>query len=223
MIRWTVSLAIVVASTFGAGAASMGKEVEPPWQKAASPSVAAVANWVIGSGDNRGLPFLIVDKAAADVAVFDAKGDFRGEAPALVGMARGDVVDADIGDRPLSTITPSERITQAGRFFAQFGSSEGMSDVLWIDFRTSLSLHPVVTSNPNERRLERLDSVSSDDNRITFGCVNVSEQFYRSVVKSVFADGVGIVYIVPEIDKLRNVFPKIETYAEAAARTTSGA
>ena len=55
-----------------------------------SRTVATLAVRVVDSGDNQGLPFIIVDKPAARVLVFDAKGELTGEAPALLGMARGD-------------------------------------------------------------------------------------------------------------------------------------
>lgn len=209
MIRWITPIIIAVASPLGVGAAPIA-EAEQAGQAAAPSSAAAVANWVISSGDNRGLPFLIVDKLTADVAVFDEGGHLRGRSPALVGMARGDVVVADIGNRPFAKIISSEKITEAGRFFAQFGPSEDMPEVLWLDYKTSLSLHPVITSNPSEKRLERLMSESSDDNRVTFGCINISEEFYRSIIKAVLSSGVGIVYVVPEVRRLGSVFPGFE-------------
>ncbi len=48
-----------------------------------------VADWVVDSGDNRGMPFVIVDKMDAKVFVFDADGRLRGAAPALLGRGAG--------------------------------------------------------------------------------------------------------------------------------------
>ncbi len=39
-----------------------------------------MADWVVDSGDNRGMPFAIVDKTDAKVFVFDADGRLRGAA-----------------------------------------------------------------------------------------------------------------------------------------------
>jgi hypothetical protein len=58
-----------------------------------------VADWVVDSDDNRGMPFVIVDKIDAKVFVFDANGQLRGATPALVGLARGDDSIPGIGDR----------------------------------------------------------------------------------------------------------------------------
>ena len=56
--------------------------------EAASGDARAVANWVATSGDNRGLPFVIVDKIDAKVFVFDATGALLGAAPALLAAYR---------------------------------------------------------------------------------------------------------------------------------------
>ena len=73
------------------------------------------ADWVVDSGDNRGLPFLIVDKVAARVFVFHADGRLSSAAPALLGQARGDDSTPGIGNRQMAGIRPKERTTPAGR------------------------------------------------------------------------------------------------------------
>ena len=39
-----------------------------------SEAVTQLTNWVIASGDNGGLPFIVIDKVAAKVFVFDVQG-----------------------------------------------------------------------------------------------------------------------------------------------------
>ncbi|MDF2901504.1 MAG: hypothetical protein K0Q62_1563, partial [Phenylobacterium sp.] len=136
-----------------------------------------VADWVAATRDNRGLPYMIIDKVSAQVFVFGADGQLRGATPALLGVARGDRSLPGIGDLKLSDIRPEDRTTPAGRFLAAYGPAIGSKDVLWVDYDTAVSLHPVVTSNPKERRLQRLTSPSPDDNRITYGCINVASGF----------------------------------------------
>jgi len=65
-----------------------------------------VADWVIDSGDNHGLPFVIIDKVDAKVFVFYADGRLRGAAPALLGLARGDDSTPGIGNRKMSSMRP---------------------------------------------------------------------------------------------------------------------
>src|SRR5688572_10815261 len=58
--------------------------------ESASREARQVADWVVDSGDNGHLPFVIVDKVEAKVFVFFADGRLRGAAPALLGLALGD-------------------------------------------------------------------------------------------------------------------------------------
>ncbi len=171
-----------------------------------SRDVASLAVRIVDSGDNQHLPFVIVDKPSARVLVFDAEGALVGMAPALIGMARGDEAAPGIGELEVSKIPVDERTTEAGRFLARLGPAKGMDSVLWVDFDTSLSLHPVVTSNPKEHRLQRLRSASSDERRITHGCINVPADFYKDVVQATFAGTAGVVYILPDSKPLDVVF-----------------
>ncbi|MDP3905731.1 L,D-transpeptidase [Novosphingobium sp.] len=172
----------------------------------ASREARQVADWVVLQADNQGLPFIIVDKVNAKVFVFDAVGLLRGAAPVLLGMAKGDIAPADIGSRKLSAISSSERITAAGRFITSAGHNQANKDILWIDYVSSMSLHPVITTNPAERRLKRLQSPSVLDNRISFGCINVPANFYETVVRTTFTNTTGITYILPEIASIYQVF-----------------
>jgi hypothetical protein len=172
----------------------------------ASRDARHIADWVMDSGDNRGLPFVIIDKTEARIFVFDAGGWIVGAAPALLGLARGDDTVPGIGDRELSAIRPEERTTPAGRFVAQLGMSSRGEDVVWVDYDSGVSLHRVVTSNPRERRLERLATPTPADNRISYGCINVPAAFYDKVVVPAFTGTVGIVYILPETRPAAMVF-----------------
>ena len=171
-----------------------------------SPEVRQVADWAMSSGDNGGLPFVIVDKIGAKVFVFDATGLLRGASTALLGFAHGDDSTPGIGTRKLATIRPEERTTPAGRFVATLGH-DLQGDILWVDYDAAISLHRVVTGNPGDHRLERLASNSPLDKRISYGCINVPAQFYESVILKAFTGTSGIVYILPEEHKLENVFP----------------
>lgn len=165
-----------------------------------------VADWVVDSGDNRGMSFVIVDKKDAKVFVFDAEGRLRGAAPALLGLGRGDDSIPGIGDRKLSDIRPEERTTPAGRFMASLGINYGGKDVLWVDYDLAVSLHRVITTNPKERRLQRLATPTPLDNRISFGCINVPVEFFNNVVSPAFSGTSGIVYVLPETRSNKEIF-----------------
>jgi len=187
-----------------------------------SEALAQVANWVIASGDNGGMPFIVIDKVAAEVLLFDAEGQVVGKAAALLGVTPGDDSAPGVGDRELSEIKPEDRTTPAGRFVARFGPASGNRNVLWVDYATSISLHAVVTRNKKERRLQRLRSATPDDNRITFGCINVPAPFYEKVVRALLKDAGGVVYILPETKPLNEVFPMFRVQDQASFQVQAG-
>ena len=175
-------------------------------QEGASRDARQVADWVMNSGDNRKMPFVIVDKMDAKVFVFDAEGRLLGAAPALLGLARGDHSVPGIGDRKLSTIREDERTTPAGRFVASLDRNLQGGEILWVDYEASISLHPVITTEPQERRLQRLDSLDPLEHRISYGCINVPEQFYKRIVSPAFKETDGVVYVLPEVLSIKEVF-----------------
>lgn len=171
-----------------------------------SPAARHVADWVVDSGNNGSRPFVIVDKVEAKVFVFDARGSLRGAAPALLGQAQGDHTVPGIGQRKLSTIRPEERTTPAGRFVASLDRDVHGQEVLWVDYDAAISMHRVITSNPKERRQQRLDSLTPMEHRISYGCINVPVKFYDTVVSPTFKGTDGIVYVLPETRTAREVF-----------------
>jgi hypothetical protein len=171
-----------------------------------SEAMVKVMNWVLATHDNGDVPYMIIDKVGAEVFVFDAAGQFMGKTPALVGSARGDDSAPGVGDRELSNIPKEDRTTPAGRFVAKFGHAYGGKKVLWVDYATSISMHPVITANKKERREQRLASPTTKDNRITYGCINVPTGFYKNVVSPLFTGTNGIVYILPDTQPLNAIF-----------------
>ena len=190
-------------------------------QEHASRKVRHVADWVVDSGDNRSMPFAIVDKTDARVFVFAADGRLRGAAPALLGLALGDDAVPGIGDRPLSTIRPQERTTPAGRFVAALDRNLRGKEILWVDYDGAISIHPVITNKPEERRLQRLATATPLDNRISYGCINVPAEFFEKVVRPAFTGTDGIVYVLPETRLTHEVFASYDVEENAHRQTVS--
>ena len=165
-----------------------------------------MAAWVLATDDNQGRPFIIVDKKNAKVFVLDGNGQLLGATPALLGLSRGDDSAPGIGDRKLSDIRPEERTTPAGRFVAALGIDLNKQEILWVDYHIALALHRVLSHDSEEHRLERVASASPRDKRITFGCINVPAKFYDDIVHPAFQGTSGIVYILPEIKSIADVF-----------------
>lgn len=174
-------------------------------------SVAAtrVAQWVGSAKDNHALPYIIIDKQSAHAFLFDAGGKPLADAPVLIGIAPGDDATPGIGAKSLSEIGPAEKTTPAGRFLAKFGVAAGKQRVLWVDYATSVALHTIPPGNPKEKRTQRMLSPAIDDNRITFGCINVPKLFYNQKVSPLFRKKGGYVYILPDSKPIEEVFPRL--------------
>ena len=182
-----------------------------------------LADWVVDSADNNKLPFAIVDKVNARIFVFDAQGQIRGASSVLLGLAVGDHSVPGIGQRKLSSIRPEERTTPAGRFVASLDRDIHGQEVLWVDYDTAVSLHPLVKGTPKERRAERLASASPLDKRISYGCINVPVRFYEKVVSPIFTGTNGVVYVLPEIRSAREVFGSYDVQDPLRKQALTGA
>lgn len=208
----------VVALTSSSQSNSVSRSLKASFgRETVSRQAQHVANWVVNSADNQNMPFLIIDKVHAKVMIFDNKGQLLGAAPALLGLARGDDSSPGIGQRKLSSIRPDERTTPAGRFVASLDRDIHGKEMLWVDYETAISLHPVVKGTPAERRGQRLSSAMPDDRRISYGCINVPLKFYETLVSPTFTGTNGIVYILPEIRKTEEVFGSYEVSNEESS------
>ena len=200
-------LAKTAIEDFGPGAIQ-GKYVKRAnlKQETASPEARQMADWVADSGDNKNMPFVILDKKEAKVFVFHAHGGLRGAAPVLLGITVGDDSFPGVGNKPLSQVKPEEKTTPAGRFLAASDKNVKGSDIVWIDYDSAVSLHAVVKGKPEERRAERLASPLPSERRISFGCVNVPVNFFKTALLPSFKKSDGIVYVLPETHSTRQVF-----------------
>lgn len=174
-----------------AGQADFGSE-------SASRRTRETADWVVASSDHRNRPFAIVDKVNAKVYVFSVDGQLAGAAPVLLGMGKGDDVAPGISDMPMSRIPPADRTTPAGRFLTAMGRNSYGKEILWLDYKNAISMHPVITSLPKQRRPQRLASPTPLDNRISYGCINVPPEFFTDVIHRLFSGTAGVVYVMPE-------------------------
>lgn len=200
--RRSTVLALLAAGCLSWQASATG----PAPRQALTRDAGQVLQWVARSRDNEGLPFMIVDKRQAHLWVFDRAGHLQGDAPVLLGSARGDHSLPGIGDMPLSQIKPADRTTPAGRFKAEVGKNLRGENVLWVDYDGGVSMHPVLTTAAGERRQERLATPTPADNRVSYGCINVPKAFHETVVLGAVKSGHGIVYVLPETTPLHSVF-----------------
>lgn len=183
-----------------------------------SPSNEArhIADWVIDSADSQGADFVLIDKKNASVLVFDGHGRLRGASAVLLGGATGDDSVPGIGTRPIDQVRPEERTTPAGRFVGERGHNSRGEDVVWVDYDAAVSMHRVLTTHPEERRLERLATPTADDNRVSWGCINVPVQFFETYISPIFAARHAVIYVLPEVKSVQWVFGSYDVHTKHA-------
>jgi hypothetical protein len=164
----------------------------------ASKDVVQVANWVSYTYDSHRRPFVIVDKKAAKVYVFDGWGRLWNTAPVLIGKAVGDDSAPGVGSKRLAQLKPGEKTTPAGRFEARPGKDNYGKDVVWIDYDAALSMHAIASVSPSEHRVERMAMADPREHRISNGCINLPPQFFSGVLWPTVRKHGAIVYVLPE-------------------------
>jgi hypothetical protein len=179
-----------------------------------SPDARLVANWAVHTRDHKRHAFVVIDKKDARVYVFNPQGKLVESAPALLGSARGDDTFPGVGDKPLSAIKPYEKTTPAGRYVAEVGLNADKEDVVWVDYDAAVSMHRIRPTNAKERRLERLASLTVDDNRISFGCVNLPVSFYEGVLSPNVNKHGAVIYVLPEVKSPQQVFGAYDVLAQ---------
>ena len=199
-------------SNLSIGAQPLGRPIDAQPQHrrlrrlAMSADVRDMVLWIASRQDNHRLPFVVIDKRNAAVHVFDNAGALQASSAALLGLAHGDQSVPGIGERPMSQIAPEERTTPAGRFESEPGRNLQGIDIVWIDYDAAVSLHRVRTGNAAERRAQRLASPTADDNRISYGCVNLPTRFYNRFIAPTFGQRPGVIYVLPETEPVANFF-----------------
>jgi hypothetical protein len=87
---------------------------------------------------------------------------------------------------------------------SSYGTS--LTFALYRDYR--LAIHRIYLGNPEEKRQQRLDSKTTKDNSISYGCVNVSNTFYDQVLDRLEINSNSYVYIIPtNLDLLDKLLP----------------
>ena len=115
----------------------------------------------------------------------------------------GDDTAPGIGDKPLAQVLPEEKTTPAGRFIAEMGDSTRGEDVVWVDYDAAVSMHRVLNQ---PERLKSLASPTIEDNRISFGCINLPPQFYENALRPAVKNGGAVIYVLPETRSLAETF-----------------
>jgi hypothetical protein len=171
-----------------------------------SPEARHVAEWAVHSGDHKDYPFIIVDKVNAKAAAFDRDGKLVQVTPVLIGIGVGDRFAPGVAEMDMYETKPWQRVTPAGRFFAEEDLNDKGEKVLWVDYDSGIAIHKLPKKHTKDRRHERIVSPEPAKHRITYGCINVPPSFYERVVRPYFGSKGGVVYVLPDSTPLEQVF-----------------
>lgn len=173
-----------------------------------------VHQWALDSGDTGHRPFVVVDKRAARLFVFDADGRLAGSTAVLLGQAPGDHAVAGVGDYPdLNLIPLADRTTPAGRFASQPGHNLDGEAIVWIDYKAALAIHRVRPGASQAQRLASIASADPGDNRASLGCIVVPPHFFDRVIAPSLGKRRGVVYVLPERQPVQGMFGPSATLA----------
>jgi hypothetical protein len=198
------ALCALAAGWAGSGSAAMAAA------SAQAGDVLVLSRWIAASGDHRSQPFCIVDKRAARAFVFADDLSLVAATPVLLGVARGDHSVPGVGDLAPADIPMADRTTPAGRFVSRPGKNLNGEDVVWFDHGAGLAIHRLRANAAHASRLQRLDGGRPETRRVSAGCVVVPVAFYERVVAPTLGRGRGVLYVLPEVRALQDVFPGLQ-------------
>ena len=209
-MQWTSKAAALCAAWAVAFAAAAGKLDADFEKQQPSADAREVAAWVQASDDAAGMPYLIVDKKAARLFVFEADGRLIAATPVILGAAVGDASTPGVGERAQTgTLTLQDRTTPAGRYVTQPGRNNHGEHVVWLDYEEALALHRLRPGRSYKTRAARLASSQPEERRLSLGCVVVPVQFYLDVVQPLLGSRSGVVYVLPETQSARELFVQL--------------
>jgi len=158
----------------------------------------AVSQLAVANGDRT---FLMVDKALGKILLFeDGKPVLLGNA--LTGESAADQLRPhELLERFARLNALEDKVTPAGRFTVtrgydkEYGPLFDIKEIQGKDWE--IAIHQVYLGIPSERRAARLQSPNDDDKNITFGCINVTPETIRVLLRELPAKGATALYVLP--------------------------
>lgn len=188
-----------------------------------SPTAQAVYSAMAPVAMKSGKWFMVADKPNGMLHIFKEDGSHALSDATLYGKDKGDVLDA------VSSLEGGPKITPAGKFTMKESPADyagGTSLILMEskDYTGYIAVHAADTSNPAENRLGRLASATTEDNRISYGCINTKHDTFINEIKPNISklDG-GMMFILPESEDQAAQMFAAETRTETRTEGGQGA
>jgi len=186
--------------------------ITAPVPEAAKSKMSPLAQDVYGAmapvATKTGKWFMVADKPNGMMHIFKEDGSHVLSDPTLYGKDKGDVMGA------VSSLEGGAKITPAGKFTLEKSSARGGS-LLLVESKDDtgyIAIHAADTSTPSENRLGRLETPTSADNRISYGCINTKHStFINKVVPNIDSLDGGLIFVLPDATETTAEMFKPET------------
>jgi hypothetical protein len=129
-------------------------------------------------------PFFIADKPNGKIHLFDDTGKHIASSDALYGKAEGDVLTAESRTKKADELADVDKVTPAGTYsitVSQNPDYEG-GYVLRLNDKNGdlggIAIHSVYLGDAKENRPAKLLSKDLKDKKISYGCINTSQDFF---------------------------------------------
>lgn len=168
-----------------------------------------------------GKGFIIADKPNGMLHVFNVDGSVLAQEPALYGKEKADVLGK------VSSLEGGAKVTPAGTFTMQYETdTEYAGGHRFSLAETSMdggiiAIHAAWFGDAKENRAERLKSATSEDNRISYGCINTTHDlFLNKLMPRADEFNDGLVFVLPDAtEKTGEMFKPETKTAEQKAPT----
>jgi hypothetical protein len=177
----------------------------------------------------RGKGFFIADKPNGVIHVFDKDGKYVATSAALYGAMAGDTFTEWQRTANVDELGPNDKITPAGTYRVNWkndaeyrgGGAFYLTDAKTGEFQGGVAIHAVYTGTPSEHRTARLATATAADNKVSFGCINTSNEVFLKDVAPHKADFEnGLVFVLPDV--VANTEAMFPTEKAKVAETVPG-
>ncbi|MDQ5971191.1 MAG: hypothetical protein QG566_137 [Patescibacteria group bacterium] len=154
------------------------------------------------SSENKTIePYVIADKPTATVFIFDSQNNIIAKFPALFGQAKGEAPNSADAN---SDIAGSGATTPAGSYKMSLGKNMKAQDlnlyngkIFRIEGTSNLAFHITYPGELAERT-KALKTKTTEDNRMSWGCINISEENFDKYVTPYLSKDNQKLYITPD-------------------------
>lgn len=164
--------------------------------------------------------YYIVDKPTATIYAINSNGKGIASSPVILGATKGEIPNTADTEKPLYNQIAT---TPAGKFeliHSDIDSTIYKGKSLALLGTDYLAIH-IVYPDPEEykKRIKALKTSTPNDNRISWGCINVSENFWTSSIAPYAKNG-STIFITPDYQSTTTLDPSTGKIERTNANNT---